>query len=67
MADISTQSVNDGIMERRVSERRSRQRRNASAQDGHFNGPEKRAMDNERRTTIVNRLKKEVTDRRSLN
>jgi hypothetical protein len=67
MADISTQSVNDGIMERRVSERRARQRRNASAPAGHYNGAEKRAVHKERRTTIVNRLKREVTDRRSLN
>jgi hypothetical protein len=67
MTDISTQSDNDGIMERRVSDRRARQRRNASAPAGRYNGAEKRAVHKERRTTIVNRLNREVTDRRSLN
>jgi hypothetical protein len=70
MDNISTQFNNDGnnsINERRTNERRCRQRRNASSNTGNYNGNERRTVKTERRTTIFNRLKREVTDRRSLN
>jgi hypothetical protein len=67
MTDISTQSDNNGKAERRANERRYRQRRNVSDTAGHFNGTDKRTVITDRRTTIINRLNREVTDRRSLN
>jgi hypothetical protein len=67
MTDISTQYDDNGKMERRANERRSIQRRNASGTAGHFNGQEKRTAIKDRRITIINRLRREVTDRRSLN
>jgi hypothetical protein len=67
MTDISTQSDNNGKTERRANERRSKERRNASDTAGHYKGTDKRTVISDRRTTIINRLNREVTDRRSLN
>ncbi|MFH0976698.1 MAG: hypothetical protein V1874_13020 [Spirochaetota bacterium] len=67
--DMSAQSgkgENKGVTERRSSERRSVQRRK-SASEGSYKGSDRRKKSSDRRTTIFNRLKKEVTDRRSLN
>lgn len=65
MADISTQGAKDGKLERRAGERRSGQRRKASGTAGHYKGTERRAADTDRRATLVNRLNRVVTDRRS--
>lgn len=70
MADISTQFDNNrynGIMERRGGERRSRQRRRVLDSAENHDGVERRAVNTDRRTTLFNRLNREVTDRRSLN
>jgi hypothetical protein len=70
MDNISTQFNNDGnkdIIERRTGDRRCRERRNASNNTMHSKGAERRSVNKDRRTTLFNRLKREVTDRRSLN
>jgi hypothetical protein len=69
MNDILAQSDKSGdnsIKDRRSHERRSAQRRK-SASEGKYKGSERRKKSSDRRTTLFNRLKKEVTDRRSLN
>ena len=68
MAEISTEyynSNNNIINEKRSRERRSGERRTGSGIK-HFNLPERRVSVTDRRITIFNRLKNEVTDRRSI-
>jgi hypothetical protein len=70
MADMTTQysdEGNKGIIERRMGDRRCRDRRNSSNNSMKYSGKERRSSKANRRTTIFNRLKREVTDRRSLN
>ena len=56
---------NGSTIERRIGERRRGERRNPD-RDEYYNGEERRVNTTDRRITIVNRLKSEVTDRRSL-
>jgi hypothetical protein len=63
----SSESNTDNIkkVERRVGERRVGERRNPGNR-GNYDGEERRST-KDRRVTIINRLKKDVADRRSLN
>jgi len=68
MTDMSAQYYNDdnnGKFEKRTGARRAGQRRKEPG-TGLYSLPERRVAKTDRRITIVNRLKNEVTDRRSL-
>ncbi len=65
MAEISAQSSNNSITEKRSGARRIGERRKDSGAKNLSFG-ERRVAETDRRVTIVNRLKDEVTDRRSL-
>lgn len=69
MAEISAQYGNEKksmVMEKRKGERRAGERRCTSSTN-NYTEDERRISANDRRVTIVNRLKTEVTDRRSFN
>jgi len=64
--DLHERSINTNH-ERRAGERRVLKHRRSSSKDKRHAGIERRTKSTDRRITIFNRDKMEVTDRRSIN